>query len=264
MTTIKRTYDTSIKRIPASQLKFKTFDKVDRAILPTSVDLRPKMPPVYDQGQLGSCTANAIGALFEYDDKNAFTPSRLFLYYNERVIEHSTGTDSGAMISDGIRSLQTTGICPESMWPYDTSKFTTKPPTSCYTTASKYQALEAHNIHQDVTSMKTCLAYGFPFVVGIAVYSSFESQAVATTGIVPMPDRKEQCLGGHAVLVVGYTSDNHWIVRNSWGTSWGQKGYFTIPYLYLLDSNLCSELWTITSLKLTSDPAPTPKIILDS
>ena len=254
MTTPKRTYDISIQRIPHSELNFKTFDKV---ALPSTVDLRNKMPPVYDQGQLGSCTANAIGALFEYEDKDAFMPSRLFLYYNERAIEHTTSTDSGAMISDGIKSLITNGICQESLWPYNIAKFAVKPPATCYTTALKYRALSAHNVAQDVTSMKTCLANGFPIVVGISVYSSFESQDVATSGIVPMPGQNEQCLGGHAVVCLGWTANNYWIMRNSWGTSWGQKGYFLIPFLYLLDSNLCSELWTVTALK-PSPVAPTP------
>ena len=254
METIKRTYDSSIQRIPHSELKFKTFNKVS---LPSSVDLRSKMPPVYDQGQLGSCTSNALGCALEYDDKNAFMPSRLFLYYNERAIEHTTNTDSGALISDGVRSLQLQGCCPETMWPYVINKFAVKPPASCYTAALKTKALAAHNVPQDVTSMKTCLSSGFPIIVGIAVYESFESQNVAQTGIVPMPSPNEQCLGGHAVLVVGYTSNNQWIMRNSWGTSWGAKGYFYLPFIYLLDSNLCSELWSITSLKLTvSEPEP--------
>jgi C1A family cysteine protease len=103
----------------------KTFSKV--ATLPISVDLRGKMPPVYDQGALGSCTGNALACAFEYDDKNIFQPSRLFIYYNERNIEGTVSSDSGALISDGIKSLETYGVCPETLGPYDISKFADKP-----------------------------------------------------------------------------------------------------------------------------------------
>ena len=251
MATSTHVYNLSIKRIPSDKLKHKELVKTN---LPFSIDLRTKMPNVYDQGQLGSCTANALAACFEYEDKNAFIPSRLFIYYNERVIENYISTDSGATLADGIISLQHTGVCPENMWPYNISKFKIKPPVECYTTAQKYKALDVTNIRQDLTSMKTSLANGCPFVVGISIYSSFETQQVANTGIVPMPDiNKEELLGGHAVLVCGYNDvTQKWIVRNSWGSSWGDKGYFYLPYLYLLDSNLSSDLWNITKLKITS------------
>lgn len=222
------------------------------ASLPPSIDLRSQCPPVYDQGQLGSCTANAIAGAVEFDlikeqQKRVFVPSRLFLYYNERVIEGTPDTDSGAEIRDGIKSMSSQGDCPEDLWPYDITKFAVKPPATCYQNAKQYEAVKYQRLQQDLNQFKGCLASGYPFVFGFTVYSSFESQQVATTGHAPMPQPGEEVLGGHAVVAVGFDDSQQWfIVRNSWGTSWGMKGYFTMPYTYLLDQNLSSDFWTIS------------------
>jgi len=221
------------------------------ATLPTNTDLTKQCPPVYDQGQLGSCTANAIAAAVEFDlmkqqEKNIFLPSRLFIYYNERVIEGTTATDSGAQIRDGIKSVATLGDCPETLWPYIIAKFAVKPPSNCYSSAKKYKALSYQRLLQDANQFKGCLASGYPFVFGFTVYASFESDTVAQSGIVPMPAPGEKTMGGHAVMAVGYDdASQRFIVRNSWGDGWGMKGYFTIPYGYLLDQNLSSDFWTI-------------------
>ena len=176
--------------------------------LPPSVDLRPQCPPVYDQGDLGSCTANAIAAALEYDAKRqalpVVMPSRLFIYYNERVIEGTVGSDSGAQIRDGIKSVAQWGDCPETEWPYDVSQFATQPPQSCYSDAAKHLALVYESLDQDLNELRGCLAAGFPFVFGFTVYQNFESEAVAQTGIVPLPGWFERPLGGHAVMAVGY------------------------------------------------------------
>ena len=245
----KRIYNLKIDRVPQTELKFKTFAKVT---LPQTVDLRSQFPPVYDQGNLGSCTANALCAVHEFEtvDENidkGFKPSRLFLYYNERLVENTVNEDSGALLSDGIKCMKRYGVCSEKYCPYVIEKFTQRPSPQAYADALKQKVVTASNIHQDVTSMKTSLYNKNPFVVGIAVYSSFESEEVAKTGLVPMPSDNEECLGGHAIVCVGYTKD-HWIMRNSWGSSWGDKGYFYLPYLYLLDSNLSSDLWNISKI----------------
>jgi C1A family cysteine protease len=218
--------------------------------LPSSMDLRARCPAVYDQGQLGSCTGNAIAAAIEFERMNqdlpAFTPSRLFIYYNERVIEGSVASDSGAQIRDGIKSVAAQGDCPEPEWPYDPAQFAARPTQSCYDDAVKYKAVQYQSVAQDLDDMRGCLASGFPFVFGFTVYESFESAAVARTGVVPMPRRLERAVGGHAVLAAGYDDETQvFIVRNSWGAQWGDAGYFHMPYAYLLSANLADDLWTI-------------------
>lgn len=219
--------------------------------LPSQVDLRKNCPPVYNQGQLGSCTANAISGAFEFEllkqnKADDFMPSRLFIYYNERVIEHTVNTDSGAQIRDGIKSVSKQGVCPEKMLPYKINQFAQKPDASCYASAKKHKALSYQRVPRVVNQMQGCLAAGFPFVFGFTVYESFESASVAKTGKLNMPKKTESVIGGHAVLAVGYdNSQNRFIVRNSWGNDWAMEGYFTIPYDYLLDENLADDFWTI-------------------
>ncbi len=220
------------------------------AKLPPKMDLRKNCPPVYDQGQLGSCTANAIGGAFEFELNKQkapdFMPSRLFIYYNERAIENTVNSDSGAQIRDGIKTVNKLGVCPEKIWPYNTSEFTQKPHAVCYTDALKHQVISYQRIITDINHMKGCLAEGYPFVFGFTVYESFESSAVAQTGIVNLPQKKEKVLGGHAVMAAGYDdASQRFIVRNSWGINWGQSGYFTMPYAYLTNPNLADDFWTI-------------------
>ncbi len=221
--------------------------------LPAAVDLRPKCPPVYDQGQLGSCTANGIAAAIEFDQRKQgikeFMPSRLFIYYNERVIEGTVSQDSGAQIRDGVKSVAKLGAPPETDWPYDISKFAKKPPAKAYRDALHNVVKSYSRVTHDLTNMKGCLADGFPFVFGFTVYESFESATVAKTGIVPMPAQGESVLGGHCVLAVGYNDkQRRFIVRNSWGPKWGIGGYCTMPYEYLINPNLASDFWTLRSV----------------
>ena len=219
--------------------------------IPSRKDLRSKCPPVYNQGHIGSCTANALGAAFQFTRRKQklkdFIPSRLFLYYNERVMINTVNSDSGAYIRDGIKSLNKNGICPEKEWRYIEEKFTVKPPKKCYddalkSTVKSYERLNNTNL----TQLQSCISEGYPFVFGFTVYESFLSQAVAKTGMMPMPKAKEKVAGGHAVMAVGYDDKKQvMIVRNSWGKDWAAKGYFYMPYGYITSSHLCDDFWTI-------------------
>jgi C1A family cysteine protease len=238
--------------------------------LPPKVDLRAQCPKVYSQGRIGSCTANAIAAAFEFDllkqDLTDFMPSRLFIYYNERSVEGTVGTDSGAMIRDGIKSVATLGVCADTEWPYDDTppafeggpwpvgaRAGEKPSRRCYADALRHTGSSYQRVVRSLAQFKGCLASGFPFAFGFSVYESFESAAVAKTGVVPMPSPDEVILGGHAVLAVGYDdSEQRFIVRNSWGDEWGDGGYFSMPYAFLTERNLSSDFWTIRVVNSSS------------
>ena len=222
------------------------------AKLPLKIDLRPRCPEIiYDQGQLGSCTGNAIACAIQFDrlkqnSKPDFIPSRLFIYYNERDMEGTVASDSGAQIRDGIKSVAKLGDCREAEWPYDIARFATRPDAGCYRKALKYKAVLYQRVAQTVNQMKGCLASGYPFVFGFSVYESFESAAVAKSGVAPMPSSREKQLGGHAVIAIGYDDQQQrFLVRNSWGKRWGLGGHFTIPYAYLADANLAADFWTL-------------------
>ncbi len=222
-----------------------------QANLPPAVDLRPECPPVYDQGQLGSCTGNGIAGALQFDamkegQADTSTPSRLFIYYNERVLEGTVESDSGAQIRDGIKTVANIGACDETLWPYDISQFAQKPPAQCYTAATSDRAINYSRISQSLSNMKGCVASGFPIVFGFTVYSSFESAAVTRTGEVPMPGSSESVLGGHCVMVVGYEdAAQRFTIRNSWGEGWALAGYGTMPYAYLLNQALASDFWCV-------------------
>jgi C1A family cysteine protease len=229
--------------------------------LPRRTDLRRAMPPVYDQGDLGSCTANAIAAAVQFARAQEklrpdFLPSRLFVYFNERAIEGTVGQDSGAALRDGMKAIAKLGVCTEDApgrvwnWPYQPERFAERPPPAAFTFGLRNQAVVYRRLSQAASQMKGCLAEGYPFVFGFAVYQSFESAEVARTGVVPMPGPREKAVGGHAVLAVGYDdATQRFIVRNSWGAGWGRKGYCTMPYAYLGDADLTADLWTVRAME---------------
>lgn len=222
-------------------------------VLPKKVDLRADCSRIEDQGQLGSCTANALVGNLEFLQRKqghrVTNLSRLFIYYNEREMEGSVSEDAGAAIRDGVKSLVKLGVCTEPSWPYKIEKFAQKPPAKCYVNAGDHQATSYHRI-VGLNQMRKCLAEGYPFVFGFSVYTSFESEEVAKTGKVEMPQLDEKNLGGHAVCAVGYDdSTKRFLVRNSWGKSWGNKGYFTMPYDYLANDDLSDDFWTLRAFE---------------
>lgn len=220
-------------------------------ILPPKVDLRAQCPPVVHQGQIGSCTGCAVASAHLFDQMkqtaaHPFQPSRLFIYYNERSMENTVSVDAGAYIRDGLKSIAKQGVCPETTWPYIESKFAARPPKTCYEDALFHQAIEYSRIDQNLNQQRGCIAGGYPFVFGFTVYDSFMSDAVEATGIVPLPSQGESSPGGHAVMAVGYDdAAQRFIVQNSWGVDWGDKGYFYMPYSYLIDTDLAADFWCV-------------------
>jgi C1A family cysteine protease len=216
--------------------------------LPAKVSLRAKMPPVFDQGELGSCTANALCGAFGFIHPG-FVGSRLFVYYKERAIEHTTKEDSGAEIRDGVKVLHQTGCAPETDWPYDISKFAKAPPAKATKDAHKHK-IASYSRLTGGNDYRACLTEGYPVCFGFSVFESFESETVAQTGIVPMPRKTEQMLGGHAVVLIGYDNNfkgrgPYFEVRNSWGTGWGDDGNFWMPSAYVESPNLSDDFWTL-------------------
>lgn len=225
-----------------------TFSLTPPGTPPARIDLRESgfLPTVFDQGQLGSCVPNASVAAVMYIEsrqgREVVMGSRLELYYYARKLEGSIHQDSGCMIRDAFKVLSSTGVGSEALWPYNISKFSKLPTGAERKTDQKL--LQYMRVRGDSPSLKSALALGIPVVVGISVYASFESREVATSGIVPMPQPTEQLLGGHAILLVGYDDSlSHWILRNSWGTTWGEGGYFYLPYAYLLNAQLADDFW---------------------
>jgi len=232
--------------------KFSLIPKIE---LPSKIDLRKWCSNIEDQGRLGSCTGQAIVGAMEYLQNRASRKgrrkyvdlSRLFVYYNERLLENSVAVDAGAYIRDGIKALKIWGVCPERIWPYRIARFAIKPKKVCYRKAKQRRINVYARVNQNILDIKQVLASRYPIIFGFAVYESFELPVVERTGVVPMPKPDEYLLGGHAVLCVGYDdSTQRVLVRNSWGSGWGMGGYFTMPYSYINSPNLAADLWSIS------------------
>jgi C1A family cysteine protease len=233
------------------------------------IDLRESgfLPSVYNQGKLGSCTANAIAAAFSYvhskdcdkkkdlnslspnDSCQVFEPSRLFIYYNERLMENTVMVDSGASIRDGIKSISKVGVCPESDYPYIIDRFRDHPGKKAYADASKHKSIEYRCINIDLGEVRKAISVDLPIVFGFSVYKSFEK--IGSDGVMPLPEENEKLLGGHAVLIVGYDNEKeHLIVLNSWGSSWGDNGYFYMPYDFFTPLT-CADAWIVSRIEET-------------
>jgi C1A family cysteine protease len=196
------------------------------------------------------CTGTAIAADCHYQMVRqggvVWQPSPMFIYYNERLIEGTINQDCGAEIRDGMKAINRWGVCPESLHPFVIADFKKKPSRQAYAEAAKHRVVEYSRIAQSLTQLKACLASGDSFVFGFTVYDSFESDIVAATGNMTMPNSSETMLGGHAVCAVGFDDNrNVFIIRNSWGNSWGDNGYFYMPYDFITDSDFAADFWTV-------------------
>jgi C1A family cysteine protease len=233
---------------------FLSAAKIDAAALPPKVSLRSGFPyKPWNQGTLGSCTGQAIAGILSFCRKKqgleVFVPSRLFIYYNERMIEGTVNSDAGAEIRNGLKSVATKGACPEEDWPHDIDKFAVRPSSKAYANAFIHRAIEFQRIPLNILQIKKCLADGFPYAGGISVYSSFMGDKTASNGIVSMPLRRESLEGGHAIDIIGYDDEKQMLEgRNSWDVEWGDEGHFWLPYEYAVNPNLASDNWTIKLL----------------
>lgn len=259
MSAPRRTYGLK-KEILRDRVTRKSFSPGDDdSHLPPRHDLRYRLTTVFDQGDLGSCTANALCYIVQFLVRGAVL-SRLFLYYVIRELEGTVSEDAGCTLRSGIQALTQVGACMEASWPYIISKFKIRPDRPCYTEALSYRIGDAEHVEPSETAIKSCLAAGFPIAVGIEVFAQFESDQVALTGRVPIPTPTEASLGNHAVTLIGYRDDSReFIVMNSWGDKWGDKGAFYLPYSYITNRRyLASDLWKIDLMRSAPTPAPAP------
>ena len=233
--------------------KFSTiYNAIDANALPSKVDLRDNWGTILDQLDIGSCVSNSVSYCLRYCYKKQkmgdFTPSRLFIYYNGRVLaKYPIDKDTGLTIRDGYKSVATNSVCGENNWPYVPAKFATKPLEGCYNAAKLHKTFRYISLDNDLVQMKKCLKDGFPISFGAALFSSFMSATVAKTGIVSVPDpSKEQRCGGHALSILGYDdSKKAFLVCNSWGAGWGDKGFCWFPYSYMTNDEYVGDMWSV-------------------
>ena len=235
-------------KIDNRDYKYLVMNKTSRNV----VDLRIHCSPIEDQGNLGSCTGQAIAGAIELLNKRTGKQndvSRLYIYYYERELIGTIHYDSGAYIRDGIKVTNKKGAPLEKFWPYNIRLFRNTPNAAANNDASKRKV----TLYERVNDHDGCIdaiTNGYPVIIGFYVYSSFESRQVSKTGIMPYPNTKrERLLGGHAVLLVGYDKAKKvYIARNSWGPSWGDKGYFYMPFQVIQDKGMSSDFWIIKSV----------------
>jgi len=234
--------------------------------IPSSVDLRGWCSSIENQLSLGSCTAHAGVGIVEYYEKRAsgkyIDASRLFLYKATRNLLQWTG-DTGAFLRSTMGALVLFGVPPEEYWPYKIADFEKEPTAFCYAFAQNYQAIKYYRhdppgTEKDVllNRIKLYLAAGHPSMFGFTVYSSIDQ--ADTTGKIPYPCTGERIEGGHAIVAVGYDdkmkikntghcreeTTGALLIRNSWGTGWGDAGYGWLPYEYVL-KGLAEDFWSI-------------------
>lgn len=220
-------------------------------------------PPVWNQGQTNSCTAQSLSAVLAVSS-NKFDPSRLFQYYNERAIyglEYNTDAiyaDIGVNLRTAVKAFFQYGICSENLWPFSLNQLYDRPTENCYTAAIKGPLLSAIKIATPYSANKNLvkqlvevISLGQPVVIGISVFQSMETLEVAQTGLVPLPSGTRPSLGGHAIPLVGYNLEKEiFIFRNSWGSNWGHAGYGYLPFSYI--NMYCMSAWTF--LKTVNTP----------
>ena len=217
---------------------------------PQVVDWTDKFPAVYNQGQTGTCGPNSMAGVIQYlqgvQGEPLVMPSRLFIYWNTEDMEGTAGTDSGVENRDMIKAVNSLGFCPESEWEFDLGNIPKKPSDQCYADAKKELLLDYQSVdNSNLQALLSAIAIG-PVLAGFTVYESFETDAVALTGDVPMPDTSEDPIGGHDIVIIGYDQGtNKFKCRNSWGRLWSPllQGNFHMPFEYLTNPELADSFW---------------------
>lgn len=226
---------------------------IDALRAPSSADFSADCPAPYDQKNLGSCTAHAAAFCWHYEEqveeaKHVECPSRLKIYWDTRTIEGTVSEDSGATIRDTFKAIFKNGLAHEGLWPYVVANFRKHPPAAAIADAALHRPTAKMYARVDTGSIRAVLAARRPVAFGFSVPASFMSDRVARDGIMPMPKAGEKVVGGHAVALVGYDDTRKAaLVRNSWGSLWGLKGYFWMPYDVLFNAEWASDFWTVTA-----------------
>jgi C1A family cysteine protease len=222
--------------------------------IPPAVDLRPKLPPVWDQGEIGSCTSQGVGICHIAAQqlagvKNPITPARLALYYMSRAVRGWTRMDTGAYITDVMKVVAKLGVANEVLYPYNIAKFKRKPPVSVYTDALKHQGLRYEKIdNRNPHTIMLALAEGLPVVFGSSLYENYPQ--LSADNVMPMPDLSTSNIGGHCMAVVGYDwPKRRFLIRNSWGPSWGDNGHHWMSFDYICNVNLTDDVWILRTVE---------------
>lgn len=213
--------------------------------LPEFIDLSPDIGNIYDQGSLGSCTSNVSAQLYKFENKNNLNiePSRLFLYYCQRLRLGTVKSDSGSTMQEAIKVLKEVGVCREEFWPYDITKFRRRPTKKCYNDARNNKIKERIQIMVNVTEFKIALNLGHPIAFGFMVQEKILN--LTKENSVLEYDSSGEFVGGHAVLCVGYDDNKQaFKILNSWGKEFGDDGYFWLPYNLLKPLDV-SDAWII-------------------
>lgn len=254
---------TTYKFIPLAKLhnmreRQKTLPRLAKISAPcrlSKASMRDAWPPIYDQGSIGSCTANAFCACYKFvNSKKDFEPSRMYVYYKERMMELSPGgviSDSGAYAADGRKWAHDHGVCAEYLWPYDVSKVNAAPPAHCESDAYWHKIGDSLAIvHDQFNSVKWCICNGEPVMLAFGVYQSF--MGIGKDGVAPIPhpknyedynDPQDAFQGGHEVAIMGFDdAAQRFTVANSWGAEWGDGGFYYMPYDFFNNSKLVYAL----------------------
>lgn len=248
-------------QIISREKKPRIYGSIFRQKMPDAYDIRNnklgrKFNCIYDQKEISSCSANAVCLAYEFYIQDLENMSRLFIYYNARLLDGKEDDDSGAQIYSVFKSLQPnyTGICIDKKWEYNTKNVNVKPSQDAYTNAKSYNATFNY-IEQNLKALKKRLINNDPIVIGFCLYESFCK--IDPTGKVNIPnDSDDELIGGHALVACGYddnfVNNDHslgaFTLINSWGETWGNKGYCYMPYSLILDPDFCFEFWYIEDI----------------